>query len=48
MSYMFGKLFGKKSPPSKVDDAVRYFFKFSLYILNREGNGPFYLSESEK
>ncbi len=45
---MFGKLFGKKSSPSKVDDAVRYFFKFSLHILNREGNGPFYLSESEK
>lgn len=45
---MFGKLFGKKSSPSKIDDAVRYFFKFSLHILNREGNGPFYLSESEK
>ena len=45
---MFRKLFGMNSSPSKVDDAVRYFFKFSLHILNREGNGPFYLSESEK
>ena len=45
---MLGKLFGKSSSPSKVDDAVRYFFKFSLHILSREGEGPFNLSESEK
>ena len=45
---MLGKLFGKSSSPSKVDDAVRYFFKFSLHILSREGDGPFNLSESEK
>jgi len=45
---MFGKLFGAKSSPAKVDDAVRYFFKFSLHLLTREGDGPFNLSESEK
>jgi len=45
---MFRKLFGRSSSPSKVDDAVKYFFEFSLHILSQEGDGPIYLSESEK
>ena len=45
---MFRKLFGGSSSSSKVDDAVKYFFAFSLHILGRDGDGPFNLSESEK
>jgi|TARA_B110001450_G_scaffold195469_1_gene183842 hypothetical protein len=45
---MFKKLFGGSSSSSKVDDAVKYFFEFSLHLLDMEGEGPFYLSESEK
>ena len=45
---MFRKLFGGSSSSSKVDDAVKYFFAFSLHILGRGGDGPFNLSESEK
>ena len=45
---MFKKLFGRSNSPVKIDDAVRYFFDFSLYILSQNGEGPFNLSESEK
>ena len=45
---MFKKLFGWSNSPVKIDDAVRYFFDFSLYILSQNGEGPFNLSESEK
>jgi hypothetical protein len=49
---MFRKLFGGSSSSSKVDDAVKYFFAFSLHILRnkleRDEDIPFYLSESEK
>ena len=45
---MFKRLFGGSSSSSKVDDAVKYFFAFSLQILDMEGEGPFYLSESQK
>ena len=45
---MFRKLFGGKTSDSKIDDALLYFFEFSLFILDREGNGPFNLSEQEK
>ncbi len=45
---MFRKLFGNAGSSTNVDDAVKYFFEFSLHILSKEGDGPFQLSESEK
>jgi hypothetical protein len=45
---MFKNLFGGGNSPQKIDDAVTYFFAFSLHILDQKGNGPFNLSESEK
>jgi len=45
---MFRNLFGNSKSAAKVDDALKYFFEFSLHILSKEGEGPFQLSESEK
>jgi hypothetical protein len=46
---MFRKLFGG-SPPAqeKINNAVKYFFEFSLHLLDDGGDGPFNLSEGEK
>ena len=43
---MFGRLFKSNASPEKVDDAVNYFFAFSLKLLKTDH--PFNLSESEK
>ena len=43
---MFGRLFGGDVSPTKVNDAVNYFFAFSLNLLKKDG--PYNLSESEK
>jgi len=43
---MFSKLFGGNASPEKVNDAVSYFFAFSLNLLKKDG--PYNLSESEK
>jgi hypothetical protein len=45
---MFKTLFGGGSSPQKIDDAVTYFFRFSLHILDQEGDGPVNLSESDR
>lgn len=45
---MLSKLFGGNLSDKKLTDGVNYFFAFSLNLLEREGNGPFSLSESEK
>ena len=45
---MFKKLFGSKNDSTRIDDGVRYFFAFSMYILTHDGKSPFNLSESEK
>ena len=45
---MFSKLFGSNLSDSKLRDGVNYFFAFSLNLLNKEGDGPFFLSEGEK
>ena len=45
---MFRKLFGNSGSPPNVDEAVKYFFDFALFMLSKEGDGPFQLTESEK
>ena len=43
---MFGRFFKSPASPEKVNDAVNYFFAFSLKLLKT--HHPFNLSESEK
>lgn len=45
---MFSKLFGNNLSGSKLSDGVNYFFAFSLNLLKKDGDGPFFLSENEK
>jgi hypothetical protein len=46
---MFRKLFGGSAPSQeKINDAVKYFFEFSLHLLNQGGDGPFKLSEGDR